>query len=565
MNSIRRLFPQAICALLVLISAGTPPVVAASALNPEEEKAAEKAFNDRVEALARFATGISKELNNKSDEALEEFSKSVKADPSNERLTLDVARRLIRKQQVKEAIEILESVRSKKDSSGILDAVLGAAHHQNKNSEKALETSASAIEKDPKILLAHRTLFQIYNSQKKNADALGVLKRAAEVEEVPTLFTVDLAELVMAYLRIHTDQREAERPLLLKLLERAQEKIKRNTRSRTNFFVLDRLAGMYSFIGERDKAEKLLMRLAEQFPDSTNYRRRLLQNYLEANDRKGALIQIEKILLERPTDARMNYLRGALAADDEDWKTAEEYYSKAIRFNEQFERVYYDLAVVHLSQDKLDKCFKILETARKRFKASYLMEFYTALAYSRKKDFANSVKHYTAAELVAKQDEPGRLTHQFYFQMGATYERNQDYARAAKVFEKALEMQPDFPDALNYLGYMWAERGENLEKAKAMIEKAVAAEPENAAFLDSMGWVLYMMGKYHESVAWLEQSVELSKNEPHDDPTLFDHLADAYFKTDNFRKALTYYQKAVDVEAKPEIVKKLEETKKRLR
>jgi len=561
MNSVRRLFPHVIGALLILITIGSPPAIAASKLSPEEEKAAEKAFDNRVEALARFATGISKELNKKSEEALEEFFKSVKADPSNERLALDVARRLIRKQQVKEAIEVLESVRSKKDSSGILDAVLGAAHHQNKNSEKALETSESAINKDPKILLAHRTLFQVYNTQKKSAEALDVLKRAAKVEDAPTQFIVDLAELLMGHLRAHVDQRKAERPLLLDLLQRAQK----NPRSKNNFFVLDRLASMYSFIGERGKAEELLMRLAERFPDTTDFRRRLLQNYLEANDRKGALIQIEKILLEQPTNARMNYLRGALAADDEDWKTAEEYYGKAIRFNEQFERVYYDLAVVHLSQEKLDKCFKILETARKRFKSSYLMEFYTALAYSRKKDFANSVKHYTAAELVAKQDEPSRLTHQFYFQMGATYERNQDYARAAKVFEKVLEMEPDFPDALNYLGYMWAERGEKLEQAKSMIEKAVAAEPENAAFLDSMGWVLYMMGKYHESVAWLEQSVELSKNEPQDDPTLYDHLADAYFKTDNFRKALTYYQLAVKIEAKPEIVKKLEETKKRLR
>ncbi len=527
----------------------------------EEQEAAEKAFNDRVEALARFATGISKELNKKSDEALEEFFKSVKADPSNERLVLDVARRLLRKQKIDEAIEIMDSVRSKKDSSAILDAVLGAAHHQNKNAIQAIAVTESAIRKDPKILLAHRTLFQVFNSQKKRTEALDVLKRAAKVEGVPLLFTVDLAQLLMEHLRIHPDLRQTERPLLIQLLDRARK----SRGSRNNFLLLDRLADMYSFIGERDTSEDLLMRLAERYPDQMGFRRRLLQNYLEKNDRKGALIQIEKILLEQPTDDRMNYLRGALAADDEDWTTAIDYYSKAIRFNEQFERVYYDLAYVYMSQDEFDECFKVLEKARKRFKQNYQLEYYTALAYNRKEDYANSVKHYTAAELVAKQDEPSRLTHLFYFQMGAAYERNKDYARATQVFQKVLKMQPGFPDALNYLGYMWAERGEKLDEAKTMIEKAVATEPDNAAFLDSLGWVLYMMGKAHESIPWLERAVELTDEKKETDPTLFDHLADAYFHTKNYRKALAYYQKAVKIKAKPEIVEKLEKTKKLLR
>ena len=153
----------------------------------------------------------------------------------------------------------------------------------------------------------------------------------------------------------------------------------------------------------------------------------------------------------------------------------------------------------------------------------------------------------------------------FYFQAGAAYERNKDFEQAARYFTKSLEIKPDFAEAMNYLGYMWAERGENLDKAKELIEKAVTAEPENAAFLDSMGWVLFQMGKAHESLPWLLKSIENTSVEKEDDPTLFEHLGDVYFKLDDLRNARVQYEKAVKIEAKPEIVKKLNAVQERLR
>jgi tetratricopeptide (TPR) repeat protein len=520
----------------------------------KQQKAAEKAFDDRVKALARFAAGLSSQHKQEHDDALDHFFKSIKADPSNQALALTVARRLLQKQKVDDAIEVLEKVRRTKNSPGTIDALLGVAYRQKKELEKAAEASETAIQKSPGFILGYRTLFQIHTAAREPAAALAVLKRAAAIKKPATIFLIEIAELLTAHLRAHPDGLDAERPTLLDLVKRIEA---RNSKLP---LVLERLAQMYEFAGNAKKAESILNGLVARNPNGAKFRQDLFNLYLRTNNRPAAIRQLEGLLALQPTNADYNYFRGALAAEEEAWDDAVNYYGKALQFNEQHNRAYFALAGVHLSRDDADAALGVLARARKKFKATFSLEYYSALAYSRKKDFGKSVRHYTAAEIVAKQDDPARLDHLFYFQMGATYERNKDFAKAAQVFRKVLTMKPDFPDAMNYLGYMWAERGENLPEALAMIQKAVAAEPENAAFLDSMGWALYMSGKQRESIPWLLRAVELSDEATEEDPTLFEHLGDAYFAIGDYRNARIQFQKAVKIEAKPDIKRKLAES-----
>jgi Flp pilus assembly protein TadD len=89
-----------------------------------------------------------------------------------------------------------------------------------------------------------------------------------------------------------------------------------------------------------------------------------------------------------------------------------------------------------------------------------------------------------------------------------------------------LDEFPDDPGALNDLGYLWTEQGKNLQWARQMIQKAVDSEPENAAYLDSLGWAYYQLGQYAEAVQWLEKAA--AGDEP--DGVILDHLGDAYWK-----------------------------------
>ena len=143
----------------------------------------------------------------------------------------------------------------------------------------------------------------------------------------------------------------------------------------------------------------------------------------------------------------------------------------------------------------------------------------------------------------------------FYFQFGSTLERHGDYEEAAKYFHKCLELSPNFSEALNYLGYMWADRGENLDEAKKLIEKAIELEPKNSAYLDSMGWVLFKLKQPREALDWMQKAIQLS-GEP--DPTLYDHLGDIYGGLKEFDKARDAWRKSVELEANDRIKKKLQ-------
>jgi Flp pilus assembly protein TadD len=182
------------------------------------------------------------------------------------------------------------------------------------------------------------------------------------------------------------------------------------------------------------------------------------------------------------------------------------------------------------------------------------MEFLSGMAHMRRKDYTNAIQHLTSAEVIAKATDPKRLTPGFYFQLGAASERKGDIEQAEKHFEKCLELSPDFAEAQNYLGYMWAERGTNLDRARELIEKAVKSEPKNAAFLDSMGWVLFKLEQPKDALDYILKAIEHSE-EP--DATVYDHLGDIYAALRESAKAQEAWRKSLSIEANEQVRKKL--------
>jgi tetratricopeptide (TPR) repeat protein len=133
-------------------------------------------------------------------------------------------------------------------------------------------------------------------------------------------------------------------------------------------------------------------------------------------------------------------------------------------------------------------------------------------------------------------------------------------AEAEEWLEQVLDEFPDDPGALNDLGYLWTEQGKNLQWARQMIQKAVDSEPENAAYLDSLGWAYYRLGQYAEAVQWLEKAA--AGDEP--DGVILDHLGDAYWKVDQPDKAVEAWRKAVEAFETSEDSSKRDETWKKI-
>lgn len=130
------------------------------------------------------------------------------------------------------------------------------------------------------------------------------------------------------------------------------------------------------------------------------------------------------------------------------------------------------------------------------------------------------------------------------FLLGATQERLGAFDQAAEVFLQLLEVEPNHAPSLNYLGYMWADRGENLEQALDMIRRAVALDQDNGAYLDSLGWVLYRLGDFEGALQHLEWAVRLVPT----DPTVFDHLGDLYLELGQLERARSAYGRALELD-----------------
>lgn len=134
-----------------------------------------------------------------------------------------------------------------------------------------------------------------------------------------------------------------------------------------------------------------------------------------------------------------------------------------------------------------------------------------------------------------------KIDWRLYYSRGISLERSRKWARAETDFLKALELEPDQPYVLNYLGYSWIEQKKNLLRAKRMIEKAVRQRPEDGFIVDSLGWALYRLGDYAGAVIHLERAVLLEPG----DPIINNHLGDAYWLANRRLEAVFQWRRSL--------------------
>jgi tetratricopeptide (TPR) repeat protein len=536
-------------------NSGTP----APAARPVKEKAApalsESEWETRVNALSRFAAGVSAEMRGQSQEALEAYRAAALADPANEELVLEVAGRLLRARQAEPAVDVLTRASQVRGAGANIFAWLSSALIRAGRPDQALTACRRALQLDPGSSLARQNLLNLHLQAGRLEEARRAIEDA-ERRAGSSAEWLDVSDHYSRLLRAAPKETETLRPRALAALARAEHL------AGDDVLAWLRLGEGYSRLADHRSAIIAYERVLGLRPGFPGIREKLVEACLRADENEKAQQYLRDIVGDSPSNPRLHYLLGTVAAEEtrperrtDKLKEAATHFEKTLALNPNFEPAYYDLARVRLSLNEADAALKTLQAARTLFGDTYLVELLTAMAHGQKKEYAVSLRHYTAAELIARTSETNRLNEGLYFQLGAAHERNKDYATAEKYFRKALELAPDFAEALNYLGYMWAERGENLQEAQRLIEKAVQLEPENGAFLDSMAWVLYQQGKVREALPWMEKAL---KHSPEPDPTLYDHLGDIYWKLGRPEPARDAWRKSLELEDNPAVRKKLE-------
>jgi tetratricopeptide (TPR) repeat protein len=151
--------------------------------------------------------------------------------------------------------------------------------------------------------------------------------------------------------------------------------------------------------------------------------------------------------------------------------------------------------------------------------------------------------------------QPTKANWTTYYFRGICYERAKQWPKAEQDFKKALELYPDQPHVLNYLGYSWIDQGIHLDEAMSMIKRSVEQRPDDGYIVDSLGWAYYRLGNYDEAVKNLERAVELKPV----DPTINDHLGDVYWKVDRVLEAKFQWSHARDLKPEDDELAKIEQ------
>ena len=168
------------------------------------------------------------------------------------------------------------------------------------------------------------------------------------------------------------------------------------------------------------------------------------------------------------------------------------------------------------------------------------------------KRFAEAAAAYDSA--LARTPNPKPSDWRLYYSRGVALERSGQWPRAEADLKRALALQPDQPLVLNYLGYSWIDRGENLTDALGMIKRAVELRPRDGYIVDSLGWAYFRLGDFPQATHYLERAIELLP----EDPTINDHLGDAYWRVNRQAEARFQWRRALQFQPEADEVKGIE-------
>ena len=536
------------------------------ALRPESERKA-RALLDYVRALNLQDQG-------ESEQALAAFERVLNIDPGEVDLATRVAYLLTQQGDYPRAIDILkDAVKAAPKEPGPYLQLAYIYAKYLKKLEPAIDYAQQAVKLAPDEIDGYQRLAEVQLAAHNQKAALRTLDRAGKVETNDPSFWTQLGKLYLALLaqpdkELKPEQLEKVNTVFRKALKLAP----------SDASVAKDAADYFAASQQVQEAIPLYLRVLELQPNDANVREKLATGFMLTNQRGKAIQMLQEIIQQHPEKYQSYELLGQVLEEeakalikDKKVDEAKATYAKAAANYEQCLLInpaqpdnYVHLAEVLLFNLRdNDRAVKVLREARRRFPTAPQLTYLLAVALREAKHVQESVATFEEAihEADAQDQEIGNG--RFYFEYGAAAERAGLYDKADELFKKSIDLDPaDAAEACNYLGYMWADQNSHLDEAESYIKRALAADPDNGAYLDSLGWLHYRQGKYEQALAELLSAATTLKG---DDPTVFEHIGDTYSMLNQIPKALEYWEKALALDkTNKQLATKIAQAKSRI-
>ncbi len=413
-----------------------------------------------------------------------------------------------------------------------LDAIRGLADAllNDGQTAKALQQFQVIADANPEDARTYVRIAEIYRRQGKLDQALQSLKKAQSMVKDSDQISYGIAEIYQTQGRYDEAIQQ-----LQTLLKSSEGKASQDDKDNRSVF-LERLGTAYRDNNQEQQAIDTFHQMLALGKDSQKRGyQELIDTYREAKDWQKATDVAKEATEKLPDDRELKIVYASQIAD----------------------------------QGQPDAAIKQVKSLLKGAPEDRDIYVRLAMMYSRLKRWPDAEAALDKAnELSTKLEEKQEIA----FLRASGYERQKKYQEAEDLFRKIIKDAPDNSAALNYLGYMMADRGENLEEALGMIKKAIDQEPANGAFLDSLGWAYFKLGKYDLAE---DNLIKAAQRVMGADPTVQEHLGDLYQKTGRLKLAASHWERAVaewnktvaaevDQDALAKVQKKLESAKVRL-
>jgi len=512
---------------------------------------------NKADALANFSEAVIADDNADSDSALASYKKALALDPGYTELAVKVAYELARRGDPSAGIQVLKDSIQASPKAPLAYLYLSQLYAKFLNKpDIGLKYAQQALDLDPANLASYIAVYEIEAAANQPAKAAALLDRAAKQtssdpqywlqlgdfyiksignnapsqQDIKTLTAIygkalaldgqnpiTLARVGDFYAR--SDQAALAIPLYIQAIKLSPANPPDGDQTLEN--VRNSLALCFDAVGKTTEAIATLQQLIKDDPLRYESYDALCDLYEKSGDTEAALGLCRQMMLLDPTKFQ-NYVHSA---------------------------------ALLMKEKKPDAAIQTLTDARMKFPSEAEVTYALGVALGEAKHYQEALSTFEDAEEEASTGQTEMLDAQFYFSYAAAAEQAGQVDKAFTLFKKSIDLDPESSaEALNYIGFMWVDRGLKLDEAAGYIKKALQMDPNNPAYIDSLGWYYFKKGQYPQAVTLLKKAAKTIQPE---DAIVDEHLGDAYSALNDTANALDYWQKAsaIDKENKEIAVK----------
>jgi len=494
-------------------------------------------------------------LNNDHAKAEAQFKAAQKIDADSEEVVLRMAALYSEEGNAQRAVDTLSAV-PVDDRTAHIEFALGESYDQLKKPKEAAAAYRRSLDIEPDNSDTERALAGALLADDELDEALKVLNALVAADPTDAQSEIRISEV---------QRRQGHYDEALSTLEKAKSQAPDSLELNYNEALI------YDALGKYDQATRVLTGILDasshadgKYSDQEKQNRTIFLDRLGIIDREenktAEAVAAYKQIADFGGDYAARGYDGEVEAyrDAHQWKDATAVAAVAAKAlpKEHLIQVTYASQLVDMGQ--VDEGLALAKAQLTGGDDDRDVEEGLAQIYIGLKRFKDASDQLDKAEaLTTKADEKWYV----YFLRGTLYDRQKTYDQAEIQFRKSLAIDPQRPEVLNYLGYMLADQGQKLPEALKLIRQAVDIEPQNGAYLDSLGWVYFKLGQYSEA----EENLRKANERMNSDPTVHDHLGEVYEKTGNLKMAvaqwersMTEYAHSLPSDADPEDVQKVQ-------